>query len=237
VADKHSAEKQDGSSVIVPSAQSHESPTNHLQGDPVMLRLHLSAAVLAAALTIGTVASAQERPAANRPANPEVSVVALQPPPPPPRGVAIEEVLARVAASTGKKFFVDPRVRASVFAVPELETPTYAELLTILRMHGFSAAEVGGRVNIVPDANARFMPSRLLQRDDPSVPDDEYVTRILTVPNAAGLVPILRPLMPQSAHLASMPALDGESQEGKLILFDTYANVRRMTEIINTLVR
>jgi general secretion pathway protein D len=81
------------------------------------------------------------------------------------------------------------------------------------------------------------MPTRLLQRDDPSVPDDEYVTRILTVQNAGSLVPILRPLMPQSAHLAAAMPPDGGNGEGKLILFDTYANVRRMTEIVNALSR
>ena len=107
----------------------------------------------------------------------------------------------------------------------------------MLRIHGFAAFEVGGRVNIIPDANARFMPSRVLQRDDPSVPDDEYVTRVIKVSNAAQLVPVLRPLMPASAHLAATTPPDGEESEGQLILFDTYANVRRMTEIINTLSR
>jgi general secretion pathway protein D len=148
-------------------------------------------------------------------------------------------LLARVSEATGKKFLVDPRVRMQIYAVPKVETPTYAELLTILHMHGYAAAEVEGRVTIVPDANARFLPTRLVQRDDASVPDDEFVTRILTVPNgvfAGNLVPILRPLMPQSAHLAAY--VGDEQQPGnKLILMDTYANVRRMTEIINTLTR
>ena len=205
-----------------------------------MLRLPLSAAVLAAALTIGALAPAQERPAADRPAPAAATEAApVAPPrmPPPQRGVDIEEVLARVAASTGKKFLVDPRVRASVLTVPEIETPTYAELLSILRIHGFMAAEVGGRVNIVPDANARFMPARLVQRDDASIPDDEYVMRVITVANAAQLVPILRPLMPQSAHLASSMPPDGGTEEGKLILVDYYVNVRKMTELIDALTR
>jgi len=37
--------------------------------------------------------------------------------------------------------------------------------------------------------------------------------------------------------LAATTPPDGETGEGQLILFDTYANVRRMTEIINTLAR
>jgi general secretion pathway protein D len=203
--------------------------------------LPLKSAVLALGL-IATAATAQQNPAPTRTAPPAATVEVApdaQPrfPPPPARGVEIEEILRRVSASTGKQFLVDPRVRASFLGVPEIGTPTYAELLTMLRMHGFTASEVGGRVNIVPDALARFMPSRLLQRDDPSVPDDEYVTRVITVANAAYLVPVLRPLMPQSAHLAATMPQPGESGDGKLILFDTYANVRRMTEIINALAR
>jgi general secretion pathway protein D len=206
-----------------------------------MQRLHWKSAILALALTIGAAAAAQDRPAPTRTLPPAATEV---PPegqprlfPAPSRGEDIEEVLKRVSASTGQEFLVDPRVRAFVFGVPDIETPTYAELLAILRMHGFAAFEVAGRVNIIPDANARFMPSRLLQRDDPSVADDEYVTRILDVENPGQLVPILRPLMPQSAHLAALGAPDGGTGEGKLILFDTYANVRRMTEIIDALAR
>ena len=145
----------------------------------------------------------------------------------------IEELIAEVARSSGKEFLVDPRVRALVFAVPELEDPTYATLLSVLRMHGYIAVEIGGKVNVLPDANARAMPTRLLQRDDSSVPDDEVVTRVITVPNAAMFVPLLRPMMPQHAHLAAWgPPPD---EPNKLIVTDTYANVRRITELVQTL--
>jgi general secretion pathway protein D len=198
-----------------------------------MQRLSVSTAILAVAFTIGTSASAQQSPAPAG-ATPAPAAAVPEPSPrPPPRGVDIEEVLRRVAASTGKKFLVDPRVRASVFMVPEFQTPTYAELLSILSMHGFAAAEIEGRVHIVPDANARFLPARLVQSDDPSVPADEYVMRVLSVPNSAQLVAILRPLMPQSAHLAS--SMPEGATEGKLILVDSYANVRKITELVNAL--
>jgi general secretion pathway protein D len=148
--------------------------------------------------------------------------------------VDIEAVIADVAASTGKEFLVDPRVRARVFAVPELEDPTYETLLAVLRLHGYIALEIGGKVNVVPDASARAMPTRLVQRDDSSVPDDEVITRVITVPgnNAANLVPILRPLLPQSAHLAALVQGD---ENNKLIVVDTYANVRRIAELVETL--
>lgn len=151
----------------------------------------------------------------------------------PPRaceGDELTNVLAEVAESTGKKFIVDPRVRACVRIVPAPQSPSYPELLTVLRIHGFTAVEIGGFVNVMPDALARHTPTRLVQRDDPSIPDDEWVTRIVTVNGSAPqLVPILRPMMPQAAHLAAT----GDSN--KLIIVDTYANVRRMTEIVRAL--
>jgi len=142
----------------------------------------------------------------------------------------IETLLERVAAGTGRQFLVDPRVRARVFTVPAIENLDYATLLSILRMHGYLAVEIGGQINILPDAIARSLPLRLLQRDDRNVPDDEWVTRVITVRNgnAAQLVPILRPMMPQPAHLAA-------TADGKLVMVDTYANVRRITEVVETL--
>jgi general secretion pathway protein D len=220
-----------------------------------MQKFTLFASMLAALVVIGAPAHAQDRPAQGRaqaPSPAPAPAPAAEAPIFPPalstavaesvrrreeRSIDIEELLAQVSASTGKEFLVDPRVRARVFGVPEIENPTYADLLSILRMHGYMAVEIQGRVNILPDANARHMPVRLLQRDDESVPDDEWVTRIITVPNAPQLVPILRPLMPQPAHLAATFQEENGQPVSKLVLVDTYANVRRMTEIINTLSR
>jgi type II secretory pathway component GspD/PulD (secretin) len=67
------------------------------------------------------------------------------------QSVDVTELLANVSRATGMELLVDPRVVFRVYGVPSVETPSYAELLTILRMHGYTAANVGGRVNIVPD--------------------------------------------------------------------------------------
>ena len=93
------------------------------------------------------------------------------------------------------------------------------------------AVEIQGRVNIVPEALARQMPVRLVQRDDPDVADDEVVSRVIQMNNmnAAQAVPILRALLPQYAHLAALP------DQNKLLIVDRYANVRRLTEILNAL--
>ena len=43
------------------------------------------------------------------------------------------------------------------------------------------------------------------------------------------LVPILRPLLPQSAHLAA------HADSNRLIVMDRYENIQRITEIIRAL--
>jgi general secretion pathway protein D len=67
----------------------------------------------------------------------------------------------------------------------------------------------------------------------------EWVTRVITVRkiSAAQLVPVLRPLMPQTAHMAaSVAGPDGEKLT-KLIVVDRYANVRRISQIVDELDR
>ena len=71
-----------------------------------------------------------------------------------------------------------------------------------------------------------------MRGDDGTIPDDEIVTKIVRVKNieAQRLVPALRPLMPEWAHLSA-------SGSDNLILVDRYANVRRIEGLIKTLDR
>jgi general secretion pathway protein D len=146
-------------------------------------------------------------------------------------GVPIAKLIATVAKKTGKKFVVDPRVHAEVALVgQDPASVSYSDLLTILHIYGYVAAEYGGYVNVVPDANARQQPSPLLTGKE-SRPDSEIVTAVITVKNvsAAQLVPILRPLIPQYCHLATLICTN------KLILVDTFGNVKRLEAVIESM--
>jgi general secretion pathway protein D len=145
--------------------------------------------------------------------------------------VSVEKLVTAVAKRTGKKFLIDPRVRADVTVIGQDPTSVdYATLLLILRIHGFSAVEQGGYVQVVPDANIRQMPVPLATGKE-SYPDAEYVSRLIAVKNAsaAQLVPILRPLLPQSAHLVAFPC------KNTLLLVDSFANVKRIEQIVRGL--
>jgi len=142
----------------------------------------------------------------------------------------ITQITEAVAAATGKNFIVDPRVRAQVTMIPS--TPMspaafYEAYLAILQVHGFIAVQAGEVIKILPDANARQIPSVDLP-DHVSSTSDEIVTQVIDVKNvsAAQLVPILRPLIPQYGQLAAYPA------SNILIISDRANNVNRIIRII-----
>jgi len=214
-------------------------------------RLHSTLAGLLAAFALG---SAAAQPPAGQPAQqppqptqtfqqqqqpqPLLVVPSLAPPAPvAPRispdlpTVELAPLLERVERASGKRFLVDSRLGTRLYlAGVEQNDVTYPVLLAILRANGFAAFESDGYVNITPDANIRFH-APLVQADDASIPAELYVTRVLTTQHipTAYLVPILRPLLPQSAHLASSPTAN------QLIVMDRYENVQRIAEIVRTL--
>jgi type II secretory pathway component GspD/PulD (secretin) len=145
--------------------------------------------------------------------------------------VELAPLLERVARASNKQFLLDGRIGPQIYlAGVEPNDVTYPVLLSILRANGFAAFESEGRVNITPDANIRFH-APIVQTDDASIPADLYVTRVLTTTNISTpqLIPILRPLLPQSAHLAA------HMNSNRLLIMDRYENIQRITEIIRAL--
>jgi general secretion pathway protein D len=147
--------------------------------------------------------------------------------------VALQPLLERVSRESKKQFLVDGRLASEIFlGGVRPEDVTYPVLLSILRANGLAAVEIEGRVNIMPPVDLRFFATPVVQNDDNRTPADEWITRVITTTNvdAAGLVPILRPLLPQAAHLAAMPP-------SALIIMDRYANVQRIAAIVKLLDR
>jgi general secretion pathway protein D len=149
----------------------------------------------------------------------------------PPGTVPLASLIATVAKQTGRKFVLDPRVRAPVTLIGEDPASiTYDELLTILDTYGFGTVETGGYVLVIPDAYMRAEPLPFVTGNEKR-PGGEYVTAVIHVRSvpAGWLIPILRPLVPQSGHFAALPCANA------LIMVDRFANVRRMESIIKAL--
>jgi type II secretory pathway component GspD/PulD (secretin) len=145
--------------------------------------------------------------------------------------VPLERVISAVAKRTGKKFIVDPRVRADVTVVGHEPTSIdYPTLLTVLQVHGFAAVEQAGYVRVIPDANIRQQSLPVVSGKE-SYADGEYVNKIIMLKSASAmhLVPILRPLLPQVAHLVALPC------KNALLVTDVYASVQRIEKIARAL--
>lgn len=147
----------------------------------------------------------------------------------------IGQVIEAVSQVTGKTFIVDPRVRANVTMLsttPMSPDAFYEAFLSILQVYDYMAVPSGNIIKILPVTNARQVPGNDLP-DRVSSTSDEIVTQVMQVRNvsAGQLVPILRPMMPQSAHLAAYPSAN------MLILSDRASNVNRIMRIIQRIDR
>jgi general secretion pathway protein D len=143
-------------------------------------------------------------------------------------GIPLLTLIETVSKQTGKNFVVDPRVTGNATLVGiDAAKITYPQLLTVLQVHGFAAVEIGAITRIVPDSGARTLATPIVSGNDKRA-DTEVVTRVIRVKSipAAQLVPILRPLLPQNAHLAAFPCTN------ELVLVDSYANIRRVESVI-----
>jgi general secretion pathway protein D len=145
--------------------------------------------------------------------------------------VPLIQLIEDVSKRTGKNFIVDPRVQGeATLAGKDAASITYDELLQILQVHGFVAVEAGNLVKIVPDANARSMAAPVISGRERRA-DGQFVSKVIPVKTmpAAQLVPLLRPLLPQAAHLAAVACTN------TLIMVDTYANIQRIEALVKEL--
>lgn len=144
-------------------------------------------------------------------------------------GVELTDVLSKYARRNGKTFIIDSRVRATGGLVGiDADKITYEQLLALASVHGYVVITSGEVTIVAPDAGARQQPTPVYTDARFKALDDEWVTLLLSAKNActAHLVPILRPLMPQAAHLAAEP------MSNQIVVSDRAVNARRIANLI-----
>lgn len=151
------------------------------------------------------------------------------------RDVDIQSFIDSVSEITGKTFVVEPRVKGNVTVIAHeamSADAVYSVFLAVLEVYGYAAVQSGGVVKILPDVTAKQNSVRTLG-EQPDGPREELVSQVIQVDNvpAAQLVPILRPLVPQDAHLAAF------TPSNILVLTDRVGNIERMMEIIERIDR
>ena len=146
------------------------------------------------------------------------------------RNADLQAFITQVAEMTGKSFVVDPRVRSRDVTVISRQALSAAEVyelfLSVLQVHGYAAVPAGDVIKIVNNTTAKQGNLPLTQSR--SVKGEELITRVIPVLNSPvdELVPVLRPLVPQYGHLASV------SSANALIISDHADNIRRLEAIL-----
>jgi general secretion pathway protein D len=142
----------------------------------------------------------------------------------------IQELIKFVAEATDTIIVVDPAVKGKVKVVsakPVSRAELYELFLSILEVHGYTAVKSGGIVRVIQSKDARSSPVAVRDGDSGKV-SDEYVTQVIRLENisAAKLIPVLRPLVPQQAHMAAY------APSNAIIISDVSANIDRIRDII-----
>jgi len=143
--------------------------------------------------------------------------------------VPLADVLDAVSRQTGRVFLTSSRVPADV-VIGQLEAKdiSYASLLIVLYNNELAAVHVGEVTNIVHASRIRQYALPTLSGDDDSIPEYEWVSRAVEVKNgpATRYVPLLRPLLPQMAHLVADPG------SNTVLIVGRYGNIKRLVSLV-----
>ena len=139
----------------------------------------------------------------------------------------IRELIKFVADATGKTIIVDPKVKGKVEVVSQRSLSTaelYNLFLSILKVHGYAAVDANGVLKIIDAKGARTQASEVTKEGRSAA----YITHVIQLENvaAAKLIPVLRPLVPQQAHLAAY------APSNAIIITDSGDNITRIRQII-----
>lgn len=145
----------------------------------------------------------------------------------------ILELIRFVGKASGKTMIIDPKVKGKVQVIsaqPVNRDELYELFLSILEVHGFAAVESGEVTRIIPSKDARSSPVPVVSKFANSQ-SSEVITEVIQLENisAAKLIPVLRPLAPQQAHMAAY------APSNAIIISDTTANITRIKQVIKSI--
>jgi len=139
----------------------------------------------------------------------------------------INVLIETVSEITGRSFIVDQSVAGAVTVVssqPMTADEIYEIFLSVLRVHGYAAVSAGSMIKIVPDTSS----AQQSELGSAVGGGDALVTRIIDLKHVSAqeMMALLRPLMPQQAHLAAHGA------SNSLLVADRAGNLERIAAII-----
>ncbi|WP_193164163.1 type II secretion system secretin GspD [Microbulbifer hainanensis] len=149
----------------------------------------------------------------------------------------IRDLINWAADFTGKNIVVHPNVKGKVTVIagdPMTHDEAFNVFMSVLQVNGFSLVEQGDTWKVVPDALAKQQAIPVVDdNSEGKVPPESLVVRTVRVENisAAQLIAMLRPLIPQTGHLAAY------ADTNTLIIADRAANIDQIVRLVHKLDR
>lgn len=144
----------------------------------------------------------------------------------------IKAFINEVATITDQNFVLDPRISGNVTVISNKalsRDEIYQLFLSVMQVNGVAAINSGTTIKLVPDNVAKQSGVAVDLRGN-SV-GETLATRVIYLTNtqAAEVLGVIRPLMPQSAHAAAVPGVNA------LVLSDRAESLNQLTELIRDL--
>ncbi|WLG13226.1 type II secretion system secretin GspD [Psychrobacter cibarius] len=144
----------------------------------------------------------------------------------------IKAFINEVATITDQNFVLDPRINGNVTVISNKalsRDEIYQLFLSVMQVNGIAAIDSGTTIKLVPDNVAKQSGLAVDLRGD-SV-GEALATRVIYLTNtqAAEVLGVIRPLMPQSAHAAAVPGVNA------LVLSDRADSLNQLTSLIRDL--
>ena len=146
----------------------------------------------------------------------------------------IDAVVRAVGQYTNRTFVVDPRVKGTLSLVterPVTRDQAFEQLLTALRLQGFTIVQTGSVARVLPEADAKLQGGTVVSPQGSAPRGDQLVTQVfrLQYESATAMVPILRPLIAPNNTISAYP------QNNTLVITDYADNLRRVQRIIESI--
>lgn len=144
----------------------------------------------------------------------------------------IKAFINEVATITDQNFVLDPRINGNVTVISNRalsRDQIYELFLSVMQVNGIAAIKSGNTTKLVPDNVAKESGIAVDLRGE--TVGEALTTRVIYLTNtqAAEVLGVIRPLMPQSAHAAAVPGINA------LVLSDRADSLNQLTALIRDL--
>src|SRR5690606_38650862 len=148
-------------------------------------------------------------------------------------GADIESVIKAIGHYTNTTFLIDQRVKGTLTLVSEkplTKNQAFQLLTSTLRMQGYAVVMSDGFAKVVPEADAKLQAGPIKAE---RIRGDQVATQVFRLrhESAAGLVPVLRPLISPNNTINAYPG------NNTIVITDYGDNLRRLERIIASLDR